>query len=69
MLKVKSIACVSCGKEPLAKNEIGINQKLLGDQITTYYCMDCLADYLEVSVQDILDKVEEFKEQGCKLFE
>lgn len=69
MRKQKNIACVSCGKEALAKNEIGINKKLLGEQTTTYYCMDCLADYLEVSVQDILDKVEEFKEQGCKLFE
>ena len=69
MRKVKSVACVSCGKEPLEKNEIGINKKLLGEQVTAYYCMDCLADYLEVSVQYILDKVEEFKEQGCKLFE
>ena len=25
--------------------------------------------YLGVSVQDILDKIEEFKDQGCKLFE
>lgn len=69
MRKVKPVVCVSCGKEPLEKNEIGINKKLLGEQVTAFYCIDCLADYLEVSVQDILDKVEEFKEQGCKLFE
>ena len=53
----------------LGKNEIGINKKLLGEQIESFYCMDCLAEYLCVSVQDILDKIEEFKDQGCKLFE
>ena len=69
MRKAKKISCVSCGKEALEKNEIGINQKLLGEQVESFYCMDCLADYLGVSVQDILDKIEEFKDQGCKLFE
>ena len=33
------------------------------------YCMECLADYLEVSVEDLQDKIEEFKEEGCKLFD
>lgn len=60
--------CVSCGKKNLEKNEIGINKKLLGDDIRNFYCLNCLADYLEVSVQDITDKIEEFKEEGCKLF-
>lgn len=61
--------CAACGKEPLEKNEIGINQKLLGENTTVFYCMHCLAEYLDVTVQDIEDKIEEFKEQGCKLFE
>ena len=66
---MKNYACVSCGKSPLTKDEIGINKKLLGEKTPVFYCMDCLAAYLDVSVQDILDKIEEFKEQGCKLFE
>lgn len=69
MRKGKKVSCVSCGKEALGKNEIGINKKLLGEQVESFYCMNCLADYLGVSVQDILDKIEEFKDQGCKLFE
>ena len=60
--------CIACGKEPLSKDEIGINKKLLGEQAENFYCMDCLADYLEVETQDLLDKIEEFKEAGCKLF-
>ena len=61
--------CVACSKKPLSKNEIGINIKLLGEGIKTYYCIDCLAEYLGVSVDDIYDKIEEFKEDGCKLFD
>ena len=60
--------CIACGKKPLSKDEIGINKKLLGEQVENFYCMDCLADYLEVENQDLLDKIEEFKEEGCKLF-
>lgn len=60
--------CISCGKESLTKNEIGINKKLLGENIENFYCLECLAEYLDVSTQDILDKIEEFKEEGCKLF-
>ena len=61
--------CVICGKEHLEKNTIGINKKLLGERIENYYCMDCLAEYLECTVQELLDKIEEFKAEGCKLFE
>lgn len=60
--------CLACGKTPLDKNTIGINKKLLGREIKKFYCMDCLADYLECTVDDLLEKIEEFKEQGCILF-
>ena len=62
-------SCIACGKAPLVKNEVGINKKLLGEKIKAFYCMDCLADYLDVTVQDIEDKIEEFRSEGCKLFE
>jgi len=60
--------CCSCLKSDLSKNEIGITQKLLGEKTTDYYCLSCLAEYLEVSIDDILEKIEEFKEEGCTLF-
>ena len=68
-MTTKSTACISCGKKPLSKDEIGVNKKLLDADNGNLYCMECLAEYLEVEVQDIMDKIEEFKEQGCKLFE
>lgn len=64
-----SEVCVACGKINLEKNVIGINKKLLGENIKNYYCMDCLADYLGCTVEDLLEKIAEFKEAGCKLFD
>lgn len=60
--------CVACGKKNLDKNAVGINKKLLGKDIAKFYCMDCLADYLGCTVKDLLEKIEEFKDEGCTLF-
>ena len=65
---MKIINCVACGKERLNKDTVGINKKLLGKKINNFYCIDCLAEYLNCEVQDILDKIEQFKEEGCTLF-
>ena len=62
------IECVICGKTDINKDVIGINKKLLGTDITNFYCLECLADYLECTVDELLDKINEFKEEGCKLF-
>lgn len=69
MKKMISKSCIACGKEGLSKNEIGINKKLLGEGVENYYCLDCLADYLGVTVKDILEKIEEFRAEGCTLFD
>ena len=61
--------CFSCGRKSLDRNSIAINQKLRGKKLEHYYCIDCLADYLGCSVQDIQDKIEEFKDEGCKMFD
>lgn len=66
---MKVFNCIACGKENLDKNTLGINKKLLGEKTASFYCIDCLADYLGCTVQELLDKIEEFKEEGCKLFE
>lgn len=60
--------CVICEKEILEKNIIGLNKKLLGNDIKNYYCMSCLAEFLGVTEEELLAKIDEFKEQGCKLF-
>lgn len=65
----KRYECTSCRKTPLAKDEIGASKKLLGLETEELYCIDCLAAYLEVTPEDILDKIQMFKEDGCQLFQ
>ncbi len=65
---MRTYDCVMCGLKHLDKDTIGINKKLLGEAIESFFCMECLANHLECTVDDLLDKIEEFKEEGCKLF-
>lgn len=62
------VDCIACGKTITEKDTIGINIKMLGENIRDYYCLDCLADYLECTTDELLDKIEEFREEGCTLF-
>jgi predicted nucleic-acid-binding Zn-ribbon protein len=65
---MKSKVCYVCGKGNLSKNEIGLTKKLLDLNGGYFYCLDCLAEYLEVDTEFLLERVEEFKMQGCVLF-
>lgn len=61
------MACQFCDAS-LSKDEIALCKKLLGRNIEQYMCMACLADYLDCPTDDLIVKIEEFKEQGCTLF-
>ena len=69
MRKTVKMACTSCDKFPLSKDEIGISKKLLGEDIRDCYCIDCLSAYLEVTPEEIQEKIQMFKEDGCILFQ
>jgi biotin operon repressor len=66
MMIAKKI-CTECGKN-LSKDEVALSQKMLGREITDFYCIYCLAEYLECDRDDLEVKIQEFKEQGCTLF-
>ena len=34
---MKNTICIACGKENLTRDEIGINIKLLGEQVESFY--------------------------------
>ena len=65
---MESKVCYVCGKKHLSKNEIGLTKKLLDRNAKRFYCLDCLAEYLEVDTEFLLERVKEFKLQGCTLF-
>lgn len=59
--------CCECGKS-LKKDEVALSKKLIDLETEDFYCIDCMADYIGCSVQDLKEKIQEFKEQGCTLF-
>jgi len=65
---MESINCYVCGRKGLSRDEIGLTKKLLDKDSIRFYCFDCLSAYLEVDIEFLIAKVEEFKEQGCNLF-
>ena len=68
MKQANKVDCFICDKKHISKDEIGLNKKMLGKELKQFYCLDCFAEYLDVTTEELLAKVEEFKEQGCKLF-
>ena len=69
MIMIKMVDCYICGKKNISKNEIRIKKKLMGKSSKNFYCISCLAEQLEVTTEELQDKIEEFKNEGCKLFE
>jgi uncharacterized protein YlaI len=69
MTKIDMINCYICEKKDISKNEIGLTKKLMGNNSKKFYCISCLAEQLEVTTEELKDKIEEFKNEGCKLFE
>lgn len=52
----------------LKKDEVALCKKLIGLDTEDYFCIGCLAEYLECTKNDLEIKIQEFKEQGCTLF-
>lgn len=61
-------SCYVCGKEPLSKNEVGLTKKLFDLKTKQFYCLPCMAEQLEVTEEELINKIEEFKDEGCTLF-
>lgn len=67
-MATRKVNCCNCEKKGLSRDEIGLNKKLIDKDIKHFYCLACMAEYFDVTQDDLLAKIEEFKEEGCKLF-
>lgn len=61
------MTCDKCGKE-LTKDEIALTKKLISRNAIEYLCIDCLASYLCTTTEALVEKIEQFKDEGCELF-
>lgn len=59
--------CDKCGKE-LTKDEIALTKKLISRNAVEFLCINCLAQYIGTAAEELEDKIEQFKEEGCGLF-
>lgn len=60
--------CSVCDKKITEKDIVALNKKLLGKKTKSIYCLECLAEYFGCTTQDLLDKIEAFKDDDCELF-
>ena len=59
--------CMRCGRQ-LTFNDIGAHKKFINRGSRQFLCKQCLAKKLDVTVEEIDRKIEQFKQQGCTLF-
>ncbi len=60
--------CYKCGKE-LEIDEIAIHLKMINRGAKEHLCIDCLAEYFNVSRKAIEDRIKFYRESGtCVLF-
>ena len=64
---MKKAVCCDCGKT-LRKDEVALTRKLIDPDAEDFYCLDCMAESIGCTVEDLKEKIVEFKEQGCTLF-
>ena len=60
--------CQHCGAT-LTRDEIGLTKKLINRGCTEFSCYECLAKHFQVTVTLLKEKVEQFREMGCVLFD
>lgn len=61
------MTCDKCGKV-LSKDEIALTKKLISRNAVEFLCIECLASYLGTTKEALIEKIEQFKDEGCELF-
>ena len=60
--------CKRCGAA-ITPDEVGLTKKLINRGCTEYLCFDCMAAHFRVTVALLHEKVAQFREMGCTLFQ
>ena len=60
--------CRGCGRA-LTKDEIALTRKMINRGATEYFCLSCLAAHFLVTEDVLREKIIQFREMGCTLFD
>ena len=68
-MPAKVHTCQNCGAR-LPRDVVALNRKLRPVQANqrSFLCLECFASFLDCTSEDLLDKIQQFKEEGCRLF-
>ena len=64
---MKRVFCADCG-QPVPADAVALNQRLLGMQLGSFRCLECLGRRLQTSVPYLEGLIRRFKDQGCVYF-
>ena len=66
--KVKDAECCKCGAV-VDYNVIGLNKRLIGRGTRRFMCLHCLAGFFGTTESALQHKIDEFRDDGCPLFQ
>ena len=61
-------SCTACGRE-LTPDEIALTKKLVSRGAESFLCLSCLAKKFAVSEELLREKIDQFRQMGCTLFQ
>ncbi len=64
---MKAVFCAGC-QAKMSVDEVALNQRLLGMQIGSFFCVTCLAGRLGTTPKHLQTLIVRFKEMGCAYF-
>ena len=60
--------CIRCGA-PVSGDEQAMTRKLINRGATQYLCLPCLARRFDATLDELLERMQAFKDMGCTLFD
>ena len=60
--------CYRCGREPLSRDEVGLNRKVVNRAVERFLCLSCLAQEFGESEEALIAFADRLRAQGCTLF-
>ena len=59
--------CTRCGTA-VTPDEIAMTRKLINRGAEQFLCLPCLAAHFDATLQQLLERMQDFKDMGCTLF-
>lgn len=60
--------CIVCCR-PVTSDEMAMTRKLINRGATQFLCLPCLARRFDAAVEELLERMQAFKDMGCTLFD